>query len=155
MLVITRHVGVDEGEFTPPLGVVDVGHYNKMPEPYREVSAHDYWHWPQIWIVDFSESRQITGYHNPELTSKGGYLDVKIQWSWWGGFGIHGPKKWELNNGEDIPFLEGNIIYDLTGIRYFMFGCKHDFQEVARKGMHYHQTKCVHCGMNWNYDSSG
>lgn len=44
-------------------------------------------------------------------------------------------------------------------IRYFRFGCKHEWREYTPTDKPqfkcYHYTKCTKCGAEWEYDSSG
>jgi hypothetical protein len=41
------------------------------------------------------------------------------------------------------------------GVRWFRFGCEHDYQETDKTRGFDHVVKCSKCGNEWGYDSSG
>lgn len=154
--MLSKLVRIDQADFKLPTGVEDFGNYNKMPEPWVEVTRDFYFNWGTMWILDAVESRQITPIHTPELFKPGqrnGFFPVRIEWYWWGGVAVNLPQKWRVAARDTWPD-NGGVIYE-GEIRYFRLGCVHDFKEYKTEGMHMHYTQCTKCGKKWGYDSSG
>ena len=156
--MLRKQTPIRDDEFKLPCGVYHFGNYNKMPEPWIEVTRDFYFHWGTMWVLDAIESRQITPYHTPELfgkNQKNGFFPIRIEWYWWGGVAVALPRKWHIATTYERE-LPGNpsTIYE-GEIRYFRIGCVHDFKEYKTEGMFMHYTKCIKCGREWSYDSSG
>lgn len=148
-MMLSKQVRIPESEFKPPQGVEDFGNYNKMPEPWVEVTRDFYFNWGTMWVLDAIESRQITPHHTPELfepEQKNGFFSVRIEWYWWGAVAVANPTKWGIGPNGGVEY-KGEI-------RYFRIGCVHDFRKVSGD-MHFHNTECTKCGRKWSYDSSG
>ena len=147
-----------ELEDIKPNGVTEWGNYNKMPEPWREVTRDWYYHRSGVWILKAIDVRQITPNHTPALFKPGqknGFFPIRIEWYWNGGLGVWLPSHdWRSATEEERANGSYHIVHN-SEPRYFWIGCEHDFREYKTEGMHMHFTKCTICGQEWSYDSSG
>ena len=87
-------------------------------------------------------------------------------------FFVYGPdfRQWIQApiDGNDKPVVNVELYWFHTGngwglahdywagkVRYFAFGCEHEWVERKPHPMHMHTNDCSKCGAVWGYDSSG
>jgi hypothetical protein len=149
---VTKCVHCDEA--TLPDGLVDRGHFNEMPSPWREASVSEYVRQRGCYSPAYFESRNVL-----QQTADGVTIgNITIEWYHNVGFAIRMPNKWHYDRSE-----VGKIVYD-EPIRYFRIGCEHDYTELSQAecrargiqhmGHCWHVTECGKCGHIESYDSS-
>lgn len=123
---------------------------NRLPKPYVEVQADDYYHFASIWTPEALEFDQVLIGNT--------IRDVRIEWYHNCAFALVWPDKWRCGtNGEP------SIVYE-EPIRYFRIGCQHELKELGvdecrRRGIDHfgrcwHVQECTKCGLIESYDSS-
>ncbi len=135
----------DDQDFTKPVWITDLTNFNRMPEPWVECSADEYYHMRSIYMPQFIEYRYIT--HDKIGT-------IHIEWFHSKAFAIRWPVKWHCE--------DSGIVYDEQP-RFFRIGCKHTYytmsiDECLKEGrIHYggcyQVMRCIKCGFTEAYDS--
>jgi hypothetical protein len=126
-----------------PCWVKDMGSYNRMPVPYREITEEDYIQKAAYYSPEYMESRQV---YDKDLIAIGTYANVTIYWYESNGIAIVWPKGAEK-------------------VRYFSIGCTHknsvglskdecDKRGIYHGGRCYHVSECSDCGYISEIDSS-
>lgn len=134
---------IDEGEFKKPCYIDDMGTYNTMPRPYREISWHEFFHrW--AYCMQFVEHRQIT-------EEEFGFMSLHIMYFHKEALAVSSPSDWHL--GKD-RFGRDGLLWDEKP-RFFRIGCEHDFEPFGAQYMHLHTSKCKKCGYTETVDSLG
>jgi hypothetical protein len=151
--MITKQTYLDPKKPLPlPKYLKSWGGYNEMPDPFKEISWHKYFHFFRREAGHHEEHRQV-------MISREGKRNfarsIHIEWYSSYGLALESPGDWTLKDNE-LHYLEEP--------RYFYLGCNHDWQELSVKeasehGVHhfgncYHVNKCKLCGLVNSYDSS-
>ena len=112
--------------------------YNKLPEPYHEISEDEFFKRMAHFSADYKEFAQI---------ALPGETSVRNCNTWWfsdGGFLQAFPMQWGLIGGK-FKYTEKS--------RYFRLGCEHDFDRV-NVGNCLNSYTCKKCGYSETIDSS-
>ena len=138
-------------------GLEDLGDYNHMPTPWREISPDEFWYRWDRYVTSYEETRQVWNF--PGQPS---FLSLHIFWYHDFGLGIAQPMKWRCRRrNEDKPY---GIVYEERP-RFFRFGCDHEWMEYGPEyadehglpytsGRCFHNNVCKECGALNCYDSS-
>ena len=110
--------------------------YNKVPDGWREITEKEFAQGPFFGeCAEFYEFRQ---FHPSPIKSeaKGALVDARL-WFYHGGHGI----------GMMHDFWAGKV-------RYFAFGCDHNWINIRNEGRCLNRYKCENCGREEVIDSS-
>lgn len=124
----------------------DIGNYNSMPTPWKEINVNKYIHKRSSNIPIKFESRYVL-HDNVGRVNIDFFNDFALA--------VRLPEKWKLVNDE--------IVYT-EDFKYYLIGCDHSYKELSyieckEKGIpHYgrcwHVNECEHCGKISSVDSS-
>lgn len=125
------------------------GKFNEKPNGWRAITQEEF-----ATSVFFSYMPTAIEFRQVKQDEKRGNLSCYMYYYW---------------NGTGIA-LASECTYtprapsSVTSVKYFAFGCKHEYAELSRDMAHaagiyhagrcYHVTKCTKCGHVWSYDSS-
>ncbi len=129
--VLNEHIQV-------PCWIEDMGNYNKLPTPYREVPSRKFWYLFDQWPIVFIETRQVS------LPQSKTLRHTYLFWKHDQAFAIVIPER----------VASGEYASEPT---YYTIGCEHDWgPDPDRPGrMHLHPYRCRVCGLTRTLDSSG
>lgn len=116
--MIQKLVNIPKEEFTPPIGVTDVGSFNLMPEPFEEISRDEYLHRTGPYTMHYLEFRQVR-HLAPHLAS------IYIEWYAYNGYAVMAPNKWHTRREDEG---EGYGLVWEEDVRYFRIGCPHKWK---------------------------
>jgi hypothetical protein len=135
-------ITTEKGNWQVP-GVVNDGHFNRMPTPWRKIDVEKFWHWVSIYgFGNAQEFRQVLDLPDTE----GGFRKVQIF--------VYHDRAMAMTPG----IVKGcNWTYDPTAFEYYEIGCDHTDIEISRpannrSGMHTYQ--CTKCGRQVAFDTS-
>lgn len=121
-----------------PKYISDMGTFNKLPTPWKDITADRYCHLAFTYTphaIEFKQVRELKEYR----------ANIYISYFHKYALGVVPPQSWTLKNQE--------IIYT-EPIRYLYIGCEHKFQEKT-VGHCLHEYSCELCGLQETVDSSG
>jgi hypothetical protein len=124
----------------------DLGSYNHMPKPFREVDLSTLWNCLNTKTVEYVEYRQIM---NSEI-NKGDdiypLLSCRLLFFHDCVLAVFTPRIWHCS---DDPINYLGIKYT-DGVRVFRAGCEHNYQEIADDWLT-KTVKCTKCGYEHRY----
>lgn len=110
--------------------------YNKVPDGWREITEEQFAQ-GQFFTYE-AEAVEFRQFHPSPIKDEKGHplLDARL-WHYWDGTGI----------GMMHDFWAGKV-------RFFAFGCDHDFEHIRNEGRCLNRYKCKKCGHENLIDSS-
>jgi len=150
---------IDAQDFPKIPGITNYGSHNDMPEPFKEITPDEFWHYFGIYGTGrFDEFKQVK-FDDGQANM---YRNIHILWYQSCGMAIMSPVHWRCRRPDDGEGYQ--IIYE-DQPRFFRLGCDHDYFEYDREyanehglpytsGRCYHNTVCTKCGHVGSYDSS-
>lgn len=139
-------------EIEAPVGVTDMGNYNNMPAPVREIDVYEYASMMKHYSPLYIEHRQIT-------TGVFEHRDVTIYW--FDECGV--ANQWPATTG--AVKRKGKWTMEQEEIHYYYIGCDHKFVTISQKecenrqiyhaGYQWGVRECTKCGVIQSYDTSG
>ena len=126
-------------DFEQPPGITNLGGFNEMPQPFKEIDINQYIRFTHN-TPQYLEYRQV--YNLPNYNTM---RVVNISWYHNYGIAVLRPLEWKIQ--------EGKIIYT-EPFRYFLLGCDHQWEETDKSRGFDHHYRCKLCKTEeWNNSS--
>jgi hypothetical protein len=122
-------------EFPKPKYMVDMGSYNTMPVPYKEITHDEFMHSFFIYCLEVQDYRQVHEEPNNRMSKL-----LITRFFWFQTFGIA---------------IQEFQYYPEQKYKYYRLGCEHNKTKEVSSWDCYHKVDCLDCGLHWEYDSSG
>jgi len=141
-----KFVRCEEADFPKYKYLNELGEFNEMPQPFRQIDENEYINLTRNQVPEFREYRQIV-LGNPCVS------EVNIYYYPQCAVAIAYPDNWHSKDGR-VTWNEG--------LRYYRIGCNHQWRDMTEDERHQrdirlyrgdHAKVCDSCGQVWCYPS--